>query len=48
VNDLLVNWLFDDFSGAEGNVSGWVKIDGALLQGSESGSAGFDFSDLSN
>ena len=46
MNLLLIDWLFYDFSGAKGDVSGWVEICGSLLEGSESGSVGFDFSQL--
>lgn len=43
---LLVDWLFDDLSGTERNVSGRVEISGFLSEGTESGSGGFDFSEL--
>ena len=43
---LLIDCFFDDLSGAEGDVSGWVEIDGFASEGSEPGSCGFDFSEL--
>ena len=46
VDVLLVDWLFNDFPGTERDVSWWVEIRWFLSQGSESGSGGFDFSNL--
>ncbi len=46
VNLLLVDWLFNDFPGAEGDVSRRVEINGSLSEGPESCSGGFDFSEL--
>ena len=46
VDLLLVDWFFDNFPGAEWNVSGGVEIGGSLFQGSESGSGGFNLFQL--
>ena len=43
---LLVDCFFNDFPGAEGDVSGGVEVSGFLLEGAESGSGGFDLSEL--
>ena len=43
---LLINWLFNDFFGAERNISGRVKIDRFLMEGSFSSPPLFDFMDL--
>ena len=48
VDVFLVNGVFDNFSGAERNVSGWVEVSRSVVKGSFSGSPAFNFSDLNN
>lgn len=46
MNILLIDWLLNDFSGAEWDISWWIKVSWHLSQGAESCSVGFDLSDL--
>ncbi len=46
VDVLLIDWFLNDFPSAEGHVSWGVKVDWFLLQGTESGSVGFNLSQL--
>ena len=46
VDVLLVNWFFNDLSGAEWDISWRIKINWSLFQGSVSGSPSFDLSQL--
>lgn len=46
VDVLLFDWFFDDFPGAEWDVSWGVEISRLWLKGSESGSGGLDLSQL--
>lgn len=43
---LVVDWLFDDFPGAERNISAGIEISGSLVQGSVDSLPSFDFAQL--
>ena len=47
MNVLLVNGVFNDFLGAEGDVSGRVEVGGPFVNSSFASSPSIDFGDLS-